>query len=58
MATEVEVFIGVTVKNEDGSEDRYSETGVLSDGLEPPKLVAVAGMKTLKKVLSQVKEKT
>lgn len=57
MARKVEVFIGVDITNDDGSQDRYAETGKLEERMATSKLVAIVGMKTLKKILSDIREK-
>lgn len=51
----VEVFIGVVITNDDLSEDRYDETGVLEGGSDPAKSVAAVGMRTLKKILDRIR---
>lgn len=53
----VEIFIGVTVENEDGSEDRYSETGTLHEAASPVKMAAALGMRVLKKILEDMRSK-
>ena len=54
--TEVEVFVGVVIKNDDGSEDRYAETRTVQR-MDVPKAVASAGMRALKKILADIRSK-
>jgi hypothetical protein len=55
---EVEVFIGVTIKNDDGSTDKHSLSGKVKDMAEPTQAVAVVGMKVLKQILAEMRSKS
>jgi hypothetical protein len=53
---EVEVFIGVTITNDDGTKEQHGLSGVSKHSKDPvPTIVAATGMKVLKKVLSEVR---
>jgi hypothetical protein len=55
---EVEVFIGVTVKNDDGTTEKHSLSGVVKKTDRPIPAVAATGMKTLKEILTQMREQS
>jgi hypothetical protein len=55
---EVEVFIAVNVKHDDGTEDKHALRGVHKDTKEPTQATAVIGMKVLKQILAEMRKKS
>lgn len=53
--SEVEVFIGVTVKNDDGSVSKHALSGVVRNTKTPIPTTAATGMKVLKQILTEMR---